>query len=151
MINFTLGGITEIIYKIINNPLSIILSLLIIIIITLLIYLHKRIRVNYESLIYDVIIEYRTKSIKLRGFCDTGIFLRSDDLIPIVFVQNKYKMGIFVQSIEVITVNNVNYMDTYVVDQFKIKIKNRYICKDVYIVFVDMKYDVMFGIDILGG
>lgn len=151
MINFSLGGITEIIYKIINNPLSIIISLLLIMIITLFIYVYKKQKVNYDSLMYDVIIKFNKKSVKLKGFCDTGNFLRSDDLIPIVFVNEKYKVGKSFKSINVNTINDLKVMDTYIIDDFKIKIKNKYISKDVYIVYVDIKYDAMFGIDILGG
>jgi hypothetical protein len=120
-------------------------------IITLFIYVYKKQKVNYDSLMYDVIIKFNKKSVKLKGFCDTGNFLRSDDLIPIVFVNEKYKVGKSFKSINVNTINDLKVMDTYIIDDFKIKIKNKYISKDVYIVYVDIKYDAMFGIDILGG
>jgi hypothetical protein len=72
-------------------------------------------------------------------------------LIPIVFVKEKYKIGNFYKTIDVKTVNDVKKVEIYLIDVFKVKIKNRYITKDVYISFVDINYDVMFGIDILGG
>lgn len=151
MLNFTLGGITEIVYKTISNFISVVISLFIILLICILILLYKRNKVNYDRLMYDIIISFNKKNIKLKGFCDTGNFLRDDDLIPIVFVKEKYKMGNFYKTIDVKTVNDVKKVEIYLIDVFKVKIKNRYITKDVYISFVDINYDVMFGIDILGG
>jgi hypothetical protein len=152
MLNFTLGGITEILYKYIENVSSIIISLILIFMITIFLYIYKKQKVNYEVLIYDVILKFNKKIVKLKGFCDTGNFLICDDLIPVVFVNNIYRMGKFIKKINVNTINSNKLIDIYVIESFKIKINKKYITKDVYIAFVDTgKNDVIFGIDILGG
>ena len=39
----------------------------------------------------------------------------------------------------------------YAVKSFKIKIKNKYVKKDVYIAYGDIAFNVMFGSNLLGG
>jgi hypothetical protein len=152
MLNFTLGGITDIIYNYINNFSSIIFALIFIIMITLFVYVYKKQKLNYDSLIYDVILEFDKKIVKLKGFCDTGNLLISDDLIPIVFVNKIYIMGKFVKQINVSTINSNDLIDIYIINSFKIKLNKRYVKKDVYIAFVDTgNNEVIFGLDILGG
>lgn len=152
MLNFTLGGITDIIYSYINNFSAIILALIFIVVITLFVYVYKKQKLNYDKFIYDVILEFDKKVVKLKGFCDTGNFLKNDDLIPVVFVNKIYSMGKFVKKINISTINSNDFVEIYIINSFKIKINKKFVKKDVYIAFVDTgNNDVMFGIDILGG
>lgn len=151
MLNFTLGGITDLIYNVINNIWALFISLFLIGVTITFIIIYKRQKVNYDKLFYEVSIEYESKVIKLKGFCDTGNFLQYDDMIPIVLINDKYKMGSVYKQIKLNTINFSSNVDMYKVDKFIIKINNKEKLKDVYVVYISMKYDAMFGIEILGG
>ena len=53
--------------------------------------------------------------------------------------------------ININTVSTNKQIPIYEVDSFKIKIKNKYVKKDVYIAYGDIAFNVMFGTDLLGG
>ncbi len=151
MLNFTLGGSAEILFSIVSNFLAVILSLAVILFLLSLFALYKRIHISHSSLTYNIYIEDGNHSYYLDGYCDTGNFLSTDDNIPIVFLNRKIQIGRYKKSILVHTVSLERQISLYEVKEFKIKIKNKYVKRDVYLAYADISCMVMFGLNILGG
>lgn len=151
LLNFTLGGSAELLYSIINNFWSVVLSLSGVLIILSVFAVYKRVHISHESLTYDVYIEDGSQSYYLDGYCDTGNFLSTDDNIPIVFLNRRIQIGRYKKSIPVQTVSLKREIQLYEVKEFRIKIKNKYVKRDVYLAYADISCMVMFGLNILGG
>ncbi len=151
LLNFTLGGSAEILYSIISNFLAVCISLAVIMLLLSVFALYKKVHINHTSLMYDIYIEDGNQSYFLNGYCDTGNFLSTDDNIPIVFLNRKIHIGRYKKSIVVHTVSLEQQISLYEVKEFKIKIKNKYVKKDVYLAYADISCMVMFGLNILGG
>ena len=75
----------------------------------------------------------------------------TDNNIPVVFVNKKYKVGKYYKDILVNTITGSKEIKLYKVNGFKIKINEKYIEKDVYISFTDLRWDALFGEALLGG
>lgn len=151
LLNFTLGGSAGILYKIINNFYAILISLFIILLIISICSLYKKTHSYNSSFIYPVFISDGIHSFYLEGYCDTGNFLTTDENIPIVFLNRKISIGRYKRNIIVTTVSTKKEIMLYEVKEFKIKIKNKYVKRDVYIAYADISHMVMFGLNILGG
>lgn len=151
MLNFTLGGSAEILYRIVNNFHSVIISLVLMVLLIGIFAIYKKINISHKSLIYELIISDENNLIYLNGYCDTGNFLTTDDNIPIVFLNNKISIGKYKRRILIQSVSTKSYINLYEVKEFKIKIKNKFIKRDVYIAFADINHMAMFGLNILGG
>lgn len=151
MFNFILGGFTGIIINIVNHYLIVLGCLLMINILFSLYAIFKRYHINNKKLIYEIIIKDNKKEYMLLGYCDTGNFLKTDDNIPIIFLNKKHKLGKYYKSIPIQTVSNKYDISIYKIESFKINLNNKYIEKDVYIAYSDINYDVMFGYELLGG
>ena len=87
----------------------------------------------------------------INGYYDTGNMVVVDTRIPVVFLKNKYKIGRYYKSINITTVNLNSNIDIYIVDSFRIKIDDKYVKKSVYVAYADIRYDAIFGHNILGG
>ena len=87
----------------------------------------------------------------LEGYCDTGNFLNANDNIPIIFVNKRIKIGKYKNEIIINSLSTKKKIRIYTVDDFKIRINDRLVSKDVYIAYGNIKYDIMFGLDLLGG
>lgn len=151
MLNFTLGGSSGVLYNVMNHYTVVFICLAVIIIFCIVYSLIKKFHFDPFDLEYDILIEDKDKKYYLSGFCDTGNFLASEDNIPIVFIRNNLKIGNFYKMININTVSTNKQIPIYEVDSFKIKIKNKYVKKDVYIAYGDIAFNVMFGTDLLGG
>ena len=151
MFNFTLGGISEIVYQLVTNFWAVIISLILFCFIFSLYSIYKRFHSYNEKLVYDVILKDNNQSFYLQGYCDTGNFLATDNNIPIIFINPKIKIGHFVKEIEVQTVSLKRVISLYEVNDFKIKINKRYVKRDVYIAYANISHMVMFGLNVLGG
>lgn len=151
MLNFCLGGTAEVLYNIINNFYSVLIAIFLIIILFSIYALYKRIHFNHKSLLYEIYIEDKNKKLKLKGFCDTGNFLKTDENIPVVFIKNGIEIGEYKKDIYINTVSTKSKISLYEVKRFKIKLNKRFVKKDVYIAFADISFNAMFGLDILGG
>lgn len=151
MLNFTLGGSAEILYNTLNNFYSVIISLILILFIFSIIAVYKKTHISVNNLVYEIVVTDDNHSIYLNGYCDTGNFLSTDENIPIVFINNKIDIGKYKKSILIQTVSIKKYINLYEIKEFKIKINNKYIKRDVYIAFADINYMAMFGINVLGG
>ena len=151
MLNFTLGGISEQIYLIINNFWAVFIALLSMMILFLFIKIYKKIHFKHNELLYSIEIIDNKKILKLKGYCDTGNFLVTDNNIPVVFINKKYKIGNYKKSINVNTVSTKRPIRLYEVESFKIEINGKYIKKDIYLAYGDISFSIMFGLDLLGG
>lgn len=151
MLNFTLGGSAEILYSVVTNFLAVVISLVVVMILFSVVALYKRIHIHHSSLTYEIYIEDGNHSYYLDGYCDTGNFLSTEDNIPIVFLNRKVHIGRYKKSIMVQTVSLKRQISLYEVKEFKIKIKNKYVKRDVYLAYADISCMVMFGLNILGG
>lgn len=151
MMNFTLGGISEQIYLIINNFWAVFIALLSMMILFLFIRIYKKINFKHNELLYSIEIIDNKKILKLKGYCDTGNFLVTDNNIPVVFINKKYKIGNYKKSINVNTVSTKRPIRLYEVESFKIEINGKYIKKDIYLAYGDISFSIMFGLDLLGG
>ncbi|MGM9969398.1 MAG: sigma-E processing peptidase SpoIIGA [Anaeroplasma sp.] len=151
LLNFCLGGISEFVYQIVNNFLSVVISLSLIIVIMIILMFYKRFNFNNSSLIYKIVINDNGMEYTLSGYCDTGNFMYADDNVPIVFINKKFKLGKYKKDIIIKTVSTSKKLRIYQVDKFFIYNNGRYIKKDVYIAYGDIAFDLMFGLNILGG
>ncbi len=151
MLNFTLGGSAEILYSVVSNVFSVIISLAGIILFLSIFAIYKRVHMNHSSLTYEIYIEDGSHSYYLDGYCDTGNFLVTDDNIPVVFLNRKINIGRYKKSIMIRTVSLEKQISLYEVKEFKIKIKNKFVKRDVYLAYADISCMVMFGLNILGG
>lgn len=151
MLNFTLGGSAEILYNILNNFYSVLISLFIMLLLLSIFAVYKKINISPKSLEYEISITDNKHSLYLNGYCDTGNFLTTDENIPVVFINKKFEIGKYKKSIIIQTVSTKKYINLYEINEFKIKIKNKYIKKDVYIAFADINHMAMFGLNLLGG
>lgn len=151
MLNFMLGGTSELIYNIISNFYAVLISLLIINVAFIIYAIYKRLNISLNNLNYDIIIKHNNKKLNLKGYCDTGNFLTTDNNIPVVFINQKIKIGKYKKNIIINSVSVKKEINLYEVESFLIKINNKYVKKDVYLAHADISCMVMFGLDILGG
>lgn len=151
MLNFTLGGSAGVLFNIMNNYYVVFICLGVLFILSIIFSIYKKYHFNINELEYEILIEDNNKKLYLNGFCDTGNFLVNYDNIPIVFVRNNIKIGRYYKTIEINTVSTIKKIPIYEVECFKIKIKNKYVKKDVYIAYGDIAFNVMFGTNLLGG
>ncbi len=151
MLNFTLGGSAGILFHIMNHFGSVLLSLGIILFLTGIYLLYKKFHFRPDVLEYEILIEDENRKIYLNGFCDTGNFLSTDDNIPIVFLKNNLRIGHYYKTIQMQSLSVTKSIPIFEVKSFKIKIKNKYVSKDVYIAYGDIAFNVMFGSNLLGG
>lgn len=151
LLNFCFGGLAGFLYGIINKTYVVIGGILLLLIVIILCSkLSKREHKNKE-LFYEIIIEYNNDLIAIHGYCDTGNMVVADYVIPVVFLQKKYKIGRYYKSINITSVNLNSNVDIYMIDSFRIKVNDRYIKKRVYLAYADIRYDAIFGVNILGG
>lgn len=151
MLNFTLGGSAGILNKMINHFAVVFICLALILFLFSLYAIYKKYHIKPDSLEYEIIIEDGNKKIYLNGFCDTGNFLTTDDNIPIVFLKNNISVGHYYKTISINSVSTKTSLPLFQVKSFKIKIKNKYVKKDVYLAYGDIAFNVMFGTNLLGG
>lgn len=150
--NMMLGGISEIVY--IASFFHWYYVLVIIIVIIIISFIYKETTKNHfniDSICYEIKIIHNNQIFFLKGFCDTGNFLLDDAYIPIVFIDEKIKIGEKIKSINCLSVGGSKEITLYDVDKFYIKINNQFIKKNVHLAKSKLKYDVMFGISLLGG
>ena len=151
LLNLCFGGLANVLYTIINSPYvvigGIILVYLVVIITTLIIRKSKK----NKELFYDILLEYDGKILPVKGYYDTGNMVIVDEVIPVVFLNKKYKIGRYYKNINITTVNHNSGIDIYIIDSFRIKVDDKYVKKRVYIAYADIRYDAIFGHKILGG
>ncbi|MCI5582941.1 MAG: sigma-E processing peptidase SpoIIGA [Anaeroplasma sp.] len=150
-LNFTLGGFSQILYQTINNFYSVCISVGVFYFVFILLALYKKTHYTSNKLLYDILIIDERRKYYLKGYCDTGNFLSTDNNVPIVFINSKYKIGKLKKEIEIRTVSLVKTIKIYKVNAFLIKVNKRYVKKDVYIAFTNMNHMAMFGLNLLGG
>lgn len=151
MLNFTLGGSAGILFKMMNHFSVVLICLGIILVLFACYALFKRYHVRPDILEYEVIIEDENRKLYLSGFCDTGNFLTTEDNIPIVFLKRNIHIGHYYKTINIQSLSTIKSIPIFSVKSFKIKIKNKYIEKDVYLAYGDIAFNVMFGSNLLGG
>ncbi len=151
MLNFTLGGSAGILFKMINHFIVVIISLISIMILFCIYAIYKKYHFRPDVLEYEVMIEDDNRTLYLSGFCDTGNFLTTDDNIPIVFLKKNINIGHYYKTIKIQGISMEKDLPIFKVKSFKIKIKNKYIKKDVYLAYGDIVFNVMFGSNLLGG
>ncbi len=150
--NFLLGGIANILYM--SNRINILSIIGVTILVLVITYIYKektRIRFDIKKLNYEILIIDRGKKYFISGYCDTGNFLLSDDMVNVVFINMKYKFGKYKKSISSQSIGVKNTLDLYTVDGFYIFTDKGYEKKEVYIAFSRLHYDGMFGLNLLGG
>lgn len=151
MLNFTLGGSAGILYKMMNHFSVVLICLGGILFLFACYAIFKRYHFRPDVLEYEVMIEDDNRTIYLSGFCDTGNFLTTDDNIPIVFLKRNIQIGHYYKTITVNSLSTNKTIPIFEVKSFKIKIKNKYVKKDVYLAYGDIAFNVMFGSNLLGG
>lgn len=151
MLNFTLGGSAGILYKIMNHFSVVLICLGGILFLFACYTIYKKYHFRPDVLEYEVMIEDENRIIYLSGFCDTGNFLTTEDNIPIVFLKNNISIGHYYKTISINSLSTSKKLPIYAVKSFKIKIKNKYVKKDVYLAHGDIAFNVMFGSNLLGG
>ncbi len=151
MLNFTLGGSAGILYKMMNHFTVVLICLGCILVLFACYAFYKKFHFRPDILEYEVMIEDSNRRLYLSGFCDTGNFLTTDDNIPIVFLKKNIHIGKFYKTMQIQSVGVQQRIDLFKVKSFKIKIKNKYIAKDVYLAYGDIAFNVMFGSNLLGG
>lgn len=151
MLNFTLGGSAGILYKMINHFSVVLICLSGILILFSCYAIYKKFHFRPDILEYEVMIEDANRKLYLSGFCDTGNFLTTDDNIPIVFMKKNIHIGKYYKTIQIRSVSAYQKIELFKVKCFKIKIKNKYVEKDVYLAYGDIAFNVMFGSNLLGG
>ncbi|MDE5566545.1 MAG: sigma-E processing peptidase SpoIIGA [Anaeroplasmataceae bacterium] len=151
MLNFTLGGSAGILFKMLNHYSVVIICLGIILVLFACYAIYKKFHFRPDVLEYEVLIEDANRKLYLSGFCDTGNFLTTDDNIPIVFLKRNIRIGKYYKTITIHSVSASQKIELFMVKSFKIKIKNKYIKKDVYLAYGDIAFNVMFGSNLLGG
>lgn len=151
MLNFMLGGTSELIYNIVANFHSVFISLLVVYIAFVIYAIYKKFNVCFHKLTYDVRIIDQDKVLKLKGFCDTGNFLKTEDNIPVVFIKKNIKIGNYKKKIIINSLTTKKEIILYEVDKFLIKLNKKFVKRDVYLAHADISCMVMFGLDILGG
>lgn len=151
MLNFTLGGSAGILFKMLNHYTVVLICLGGILILFACYAIYKKFHFRPDVLEYEVLIEDANRKLYLSGFCDTGNFLTTDDNIPIVFLKRNIRIGKYYKTITIHSVSASQKIELFMVKSFKIKIKNKYIKKDVYLAYGDIAFNVMFGSNLLGG
>ncbi len=151
MLNFTLGGSAGVLYKMMNHFTVVLICLGCILVLFACYAIYKRFHFRPDVLEYEVMIEDENRTIYLSGFCDTGNFLTTDDNIPIVFLKKNIQIGHYYKTISIQSVSTNTKLPIFEVKSFKIKIKNKYVKKDVYLAYGDIAFNVMFGSNLLGG
>lgn len=151
MLNFTLGGSAGLLYNMINHFSVVLICLGGILFLFACYAIYKKYHFRPDVLEYEVMIEDDNRIIYLSGFCDTGNFLTTDDNIPIVFLKKNINIGHYYKTISINSLNTTKKIPIFAVKSFKIKIKNKYIEKDVYLAYGDIAFNVMFGSNLLGG
>lgn len=151
MLNFTLGGSAGILFKMINHFVVVLISLGLILTLFCVYAVYKRFHFRPDILEYEVIIEDESRTLYLSGFCDTGNFLTTDDNIPIVFLKKNITIGSYYKTIKIQGIGMTKDISLFKVKNFKIKIKNKYVKRDVYLAYGDIAFNVMFGSNLLGG
>ena len=151
MLNFTLGGSAGILYKMMNHFSVVLISLGGILVLFACYAIYKKFHFRPDVLEYEVMIEDENRTIYLSGFCDTGNFLTTDDNIPIVFLKKNIQIGHYYKTITIQSLSTDKKIPIFEVKSFKIKIKNKYVKKDVYLAYGDIAFNVMFGSNLLGG
>lgn len=151
MLNFTLGGSAGILYKMMNHFSVVLICLGGILILFSCYAIYKKFHFRPDVLEYEVMIEDANRKLYLSGFCDTGNFLTTDDNIPIVFMKKNIQIGKYYKTIQIRSVSAYQKIELFKVKCFKIKIKNKYVEKDVYLAYGDIAFNVMFGSNLLGG
>ncbi len=151
MLNFTLGGSAGILYKMMNHFSVVLICLGSILVLFAFYAIYKKFHFRPDVLEYEVMIEDENRTFYLSGFCDTGNFLTTDENIPIVFLKNNLKIGHYYKTITIQSLSTDKKIPIFEVKSFKIKIKNKYVKKDVYLAYGDIAFNVMFGSNLLGG
>lgn len=151
MFNFILGGFSGLMIKIINHSLVVIICLIVINLAFGFYSIYRRFHINDKKNLYDIIIIDSNKTFYMKGFYDTGNMLVTDNNIPIIFLNKKYKIGKYYKKITINTISGSNEIELFKIDCLRIKINEKYIKKDVYISYSDISWDVLFGSDLLGG
>ncbi len=151
MLNFTLGGSAGILHKIMNHFVVVFICLGGILLIFTCYAIYKKFHFRPDVLEYEVCIEDENRTLYLSGFCDTGNFLTTEDNIPIVFLKRNLQIGRYYKTITIHSVSTNKKIPIFAVKSFKIKIKNKYVEKDVYLAYGDIAFNVMFGSNLLGG
>lgn len=151
MLNFTLGGSAGILYKMMNHFSVVLICLGGILVLFSCYAIYKKFHFRPDVLEYEVMIEDANRKLYLSGFCDTGNFLTTDDNIPIVFMKKNIQIGRYYKTINIRSVSTNQKIELFKVKCFKIKIKNKYVKKDVYLAYGDIAFNVMFGSNLLGG
>lgn len=146
------GGGAYILY--LSSHLNIISLVLMFVVLYIFIFFYNSINkasINFKELFYKVSIEYKKQRIELNCYLDTGDFLKSDDLINVIFVNKKYKIGEYKKNNKSRSINVCNDVELYTVDKVYIFINNKWKKRDCYISYIDIPYDGIFGLDFLGG
>ena len=145
MFNFILGGFSEIMMNIVNHYLLVLLCLVVINILFTLFAVYKKIHIKERKHLYDILVFDNKQKYEFKGFCDTGNLLVTDGNIPVVFINKKYKIGKYYKNMMVNTISGNKEIELFKIDKFMIKVNEKYVKRDVYISFVDIRWDVLFG------
>ena len=68
-----------------------------------------------------------------------------------MFLKKNIQIGHYYKTISIQSVSTNTKLPIFEVKSFKIKIKNKYVKKDVYLAYGDIAFNVMFGSNLLGG
>ncbi len=151
--NIMLGGMAEILYLggILNG--YILLISLVFLLCLLMIYKIVFKGIKSKNLIYQLIIIENKKKIVLDAYLDTGNFLQDYNNNPVIVVNKRFK-NYFKRPSSTVpcqTVNNISYMNTYKFEKGYIKLNNHYKEIEGSIVFSNIAFEGMIGLDIIGG
>ncbi len=145
-ITFSLGGIYDVIYIIYFNKLIYILVTLPII--DLLIYIIiSYIKESNENLYYETYFIHNNIRYDLLSYLDTGNVLCDNSTnIPVIFIKHTLNITTKPKIITFNLINNTCTTNIYLIENFYIRINNKYIRKQVFISFDNnIKYEALLN------
>lgn len=148
--NMTLGGVNEILYSISSyTKLYLVLSILALYFTGVFISFRLK-TFQHDKLYYSIRISHGGKKYTYTAYLDTGNFLKYD-FIPVVFLSSKDLLNKKFKTIQISGAINSSLIDLYTVDSFEIKMKGRYVKRDVYVAYANISYEALISLKTIGG
>ncbi len=151
MLNFLLGGIVEAVYLTSIVSTLFIFIILVILIISVVIYkLIYNIKINLNNLYYDLILIDKKNKYIVKAYLDTGNFMESNNRSIMILNIGKTigrKIGVDYST----SISGTKEISLYEVDRIYLKKDKKYIEIDAYLIYENIKFDALIGLNIIGG